>query len=260
MELSNTKIYVYTHTKDFPLKEFYEKDDRYEIITNNNIQSRFINNDLQPSFNEPHGICYVWENGLYKDYDNIGFCHYRSYLDITNPHISEKRYKVIVGEPLKFKQSLYEQWDQPHEFLDITLNLIYNYSKEIYWSAVCHINRNILYRRNHFIMRVEDFKEYADFAFTITNRFCRHYNWETYNDVVKYCEDHKKDYPLLNLEESAIYNEEWEYYKTVEYNCRTLGFLYERLTSIWLSYKYKPEEIFLAPIIIKKRSYTDYGK
>lgn len=258
MELNNTKIYVYTHTKDFPLKTFFEKDKRYEILLKGDIQSRFINNDLQASLNESHGICYVWENGLYKNYDNIGFCHYRSYMDTSN--LLKNEYKVVVGEPLKFKKTLYEQWDQPHEFLDIALNLIYNYSREIYYSAVCHINRNVLFRRNHFIMSIDDFKEYADFAFTITKKFCRQYNWQTYNDVIKYCKEHENIFPLLNLKNGSTNNEEWEYYKSIEYNCRTLAFLYERLTSIWLSYRYKPEEMFLAPIIIKERCYNNYGK
>ena len=259
MDLSNSKIYVYSHTKDFPLREYFDKNKQYEILLKDEIQSRFINNDLQPSFNEPHGICYVWENELYKDYDNVGFCHYRSYIDTDALNTEEKDYKLIVAEPLKFNVSLYEQWDQPREFLDITLNLIYNYSWDIYWSAVCHINRNVLYRRNHFIMPKEDFKEYADFAFTIIKNFCRKYNWNTYDDVVKYCETHKKDFSLLNMKWRTN-GEEWEYFKSVEYNCRTLAFIFERLTSIWISYRYKPEEILNAPLIIKERCYQDYGK
>ena len=201
----------------------------------------YFDNSLEKSLNEGQGICYIWENGLYKNYEGVGFIHYRTSMDLDA--LKDKDFNVAVLHPLVFPCSLYNQWDNPHEFLDVCLNLIYDYSREIYYSAISHINRNLLFQRNHFIMQSKDFEEYGNFVFSVIKKFCLRYNFTKYEDIVEYCNKNKHKYPLLN---SSEFNPRVH---TVFYQCRTLGYLLERLTSIWINYRYKKEEIIACPMI-----------
>ncbi len=245
---SNIKIFPYSHIKDFVSRKIYESDSRYHILYNTDIQINYLDNSFEKSLNEGHGICYLWENEVYKKYEGVGIVHYRTSMDLTC--LKDKDFEIAVLRPLFFQGSLYNQWDQPHEFLDVCLNLIYEYSREIYNSAISYINGNTLYARNHFIMKSTDFEGYCKFVFKILRNFCYRYNFYRYEDIVQYCEKNRNKYPLLNCNNFA------SKVHTVFYQCRTLGYLLERLTAIWINYRYDKKQITKCPMIVYQENFV----
>ena len=251
--IQSLKIFAYSHIHDFFLKDYFEKQDCYEIAYEDEIKSQFSEGNLNKSINEGHGISYVWENKLYRDYDYVGFCHYRRHLNLREVNEGDK-FKVIVAKPIHFYNSVYEQWDNPQIFLDTTLKLIKDYSPEIYATAMKHMRDDYMYYSNNFIMRKEDFEEYGKFVFTIIKNFCKEYNFKSYDDIVEYCKTHQEIYPLMN----HTLPSDKKYAEDVHYNCRTLGFILERLTSIWMVYRYRRDEIKeVSLVVVENRKQND---
>lgn len=222
----NLDIFICTH-RDFTGQP---TNPCYKIISgpNTNITSNleiFIDKDTEItpkefSYAEGSRIYWIWKNFPLKEY--IGICHYRSYFsffdDIPNMDEIFSKYKIVTTEPLNFSYSIKQQYYKHHipfDFGILSEIVGENFRKEF--------EKTKLFSRNMFIMKKEDFLEYCEFAFGSLKKFDEKLNLKTDEDVQK------------------LHN-------TNRYQSRIEGFLLERLTSAFITYKFKPEEIKTYPL------------
>lgn len=213
--MNNLNIFICAH-KDF---NYYPKNkDVYKIITdkgtlNNNYELDIIyeeNNKysiLQKSLCEVSRIYYIWKNYKIKDY--IGFCHYRRYFEQI-PELNEN----ITIVPKKFIFDVYSQYSACHIIDDYILmreimHDLYNISYD-----KIKVAESYLYPCNMFIMNKNDFNNYCNFLFSILDKFISIRNFNNMEDIYNYVKQFNSS--------------------DINYQTRLLGFLSERITSLYI--------------------------
>jgi len=190
--------------------------------------------DLSPfqfSLAEGSRMYWLYKNYCFKDY--VGFCQYRKYFGFFEevPCIEDifKSHDVVVCRN-NIGVSMYQQYAISHRIKDfddafiIFSKICPNISNKIRIS-IC---QNFMYDCNMFIMRSDDFKEYCNVVFTTIREFCRKRGWVMDSDIVSFVSNHKSEY----IKQAYPGN-------LIEYQSRVLGFILERLTSLYIGAVFK---------------------
>jgi hypothetical protein len=229
------------------------KNDAYKIVVGNHDIENNSNLELikckhdsildDRSYSELYMLDYVSKNVELPQY--VGFCHNRRYFsfldDIPNMDEIFSEYDAICAKPKIFEASVKEQYAFYHNIED--LYIIGGIIAEKYpeqakmWKNF--INGNIFIPYNMFIMKREDFKEYIDFIFSILDEYLKIVG----TDINKRIDDNKDKY-LKNFYPN----------NTVEYQYRIGGYIAERLTNLFMMYKFKKIKTY--PVIVTEDKYN----
>lgn len=201
---------------------------------------------MEFSLAEGSRIYWLWKNWKCKDY--IGICHYRKYFKFFNevPDLDEvfNEYDVITTE-MTLPFDMPTAYKITHRFEDF--KTVFRIVSEKYeWISNSLLNSgtcNKLHPCNMFVMRREDFNEYCGIVFDIINIFCERMNWKSDDDIKKFVAEHESEY------KKSIYPG-----NTLEYQSRVLGFILERLTSMYIDAKFKSP--LISEIIVTEDKYT----
>lgn len=168
--------------------------------------------------NENTGIYWAWKNA--KNCDYVGFCHYRRYFtsdDITmsERHILQqfeiehylKQYDMIVaGAHIDYGMTLEERFSKTinteayHEGMEIVRRVLAEVQPE-YCDAFEHVvSGHSFFPCNMFIMPWHIFDQYCQWLFSILPKACEQFQVEKYDN----------------------------------YSCRAIGFIAERMLTVWL--------------------------
>ena len=165
----------------------------------------------------------------YKLKDYVGFCHYRKYFEFLDkiPNLNEifKNYDVVLIDPIKFSNTVREQYGESHNIDDFNIieNVIKNYFHEYYDSFKIVSERRYLYPANMFIMKKNDFKEYIKFISDVLDKYLGEIGY----DIEKRIEENKNKYDKIFCKEN-----------TLKYQYRIGGYLAERLTNVFVEKKF----------------------
>lgn len=244
--LNNDNITIFINTiKDedyYPINQHYKLlclgnnklENNYQIqkLTDNSGNSISRMNRLLCEFT---GIYWVWKNYNLTEY--VGFCQYRKLFEFGNkiPNMNEifENNDIILPKPKKVDNVL-KHYSRFHNAKDIISlrNIFKNEKFKKYENAFAQtFLGGDLYCCNIFIMKKDDFKEYCEFVWDIATEFMRINNIKTYYDAIKRVENDKAGY-LKNIKSMPQNGE-------VEYQARFMAYLIERLTNVFIKYKFK---------------------
>ena len=220
--MKNIRLWL-TYHDDKQIEEYHLKEDEYiKLFKGNDVTVLGENiNYLNRFYSEIVTFYYVWKNNLKTDF--VGFCHYRRML----PTICE----VDKGECLVYhinkNVSVFNQYKLSHNYQDMCD--IIDYLNEKYGVANKYseyiLKGNVLVPCCCFIMQWEDYVNLCEWLFPIL------FAWDKKNglnmDPEKYIEKARRDFR----------------YEDVNYQCRTVAFLAERLISCYIVTEMKPFSI-----------------
>lgn len=200
---------------------------------------------LNKHYGEHSCIYWVWKNYLneFQDDDWIGFCHYRKFW-LNDLHLLKQKYSfdnlynnflkddnsifkkndVILVQPIIYSnKNLFQDFQDVHktDILKSSLSYLNNSLKSDFES---HLNSNILYPLNMFIVKKNIFIKYCENVFPWLEK------------CMNYCDKNN----LL-----------------IDYNIRLPSFLSERFVSFWFS-AYKKKN-FLSYARLGKFFLSDYS-
>lgn len=163
----------------------------------------------------------------YSDNDWISLNHYRREI---SPDYYEK---ITLPELFSFVDAnLLEQYDICHNIED--LNVCIEVMTELYpyleFNKV--LKNNLMVPYNIGIMTVQIFKEYFTFLYTVLSKVLEKLNVKTYEDMYNRVKNNPK----------------YENKNTIEYQCRVISFLAERISTCFWQYATNKLEIYYAPI------------
>lgn len=209
-----------TYHDDQLLTEYNLKEtDTISLFKGNDTSVKGENiNHLNKFYSELTTMYFVWKNR--KESQLVGFCHYRrSFNDYFE--IDEGQCQVLT---ITYGCNVFQQYKISHNFLDLYdavefLNKQYGndnkYSKYL-------LNGKVLIPCCCFIMHYSDFEKLCEWLFPIL------FAWDKKNglnmDPEKYMEKAYRDFK----------------YDNVNYQCRAVAFLAERLISCYLITEMKP--------------------
>jgi hypothetical protein len=154
-------------------------------------------------------------------------------------------YDAICSKPLMLNINIKEHYNNFHNIEDLYIIGGIIADKYPSYCGAWHnfINGNILIPYNMFIMKREDFKEYVDFIFSILDEYLKivgtDINKRIYDNFEKYIKDF---YPN----------------DSVEYQYRIGGYIAERLTNLFMMYKFKKIKTY--PVIVTEDKYNENKK
>lgn len=235
--IDNLKIFICTHKEFEPIVH----NEAYKIINAKEIDSKL---PLKDNFySELYPFKYVADNFELPKY--VGVCHYRRYFSFLDdvPNMDEifSEYDAVCSKPMVFEQSVKEQWATLHNIEDLYIVGGIIADRFPHLSKLWHnfINGNIFIPYNMFIMKREDFKEYIDFIFYVLDKYLKivgtDINKRIYDNYEKYIKDF---YPN----------------NTVEYQYRIGGYIAERLTNLFMMYKFNKIKTY--PVIVTEDKYN----
>lgn len=233
----DTDIFLCTH-KDL---KTYPKSDLYTIVpTEQALEGQYEIPVLQPCklnkfgrlINEVTCMYNVWKNCQLKKY--VGFTHYRRFLwFIQYPNLEQifNEYDVILPTPPKTKSvsrsSVYKDYCAWHYKGDI--DLMIKILKDLHSDIdLSHFFKDRQYYQfNIFITKKDIFEKLCEFIFPVIEEFIKRREWNSMNDVRDFVQKHQDGYHIQDA-------------KRIEYQIRIIGFLSERLTSLfWVLGNYK---------------------
>lgn len=249
-ELNNISIFIGTQKTFTPAV----KNDAYKIIVgnheienNSNLELIKCENNFKLDdrfYSELYMLYYVAKNIDLSEY--VGFCHYRRYFsfldDIPDMNNIFSEYDAICSKPLMLNINIKEHYDNFHNIEDLYIIGGIIADKYPSYCNAWHnfINGNILIPYNMFIMKREDFKEYIDFIFSILDEYLKivgtDINKRIYDNYEKYIKDF---YPN----------------NSVEYQYRIGGYAAERLSNLFMMYKFKKIKTY--PVIVTEDKYNE---
>lgn len=166
-----------------------QRDDREEGKTCDNISEKNKN------YCELTAIYWAWKNisKLYPNLEYIGLNHYRRYFDLTKSPLCQLYYqkinflhkytldkvklvkilknnKIIIPSPIHLPYRVIDNWMLNHYEKDLRVieDLIRTKYADYYESFVdVFYNKNIFSPYNMFLMPIADFKNYAEWIFSI---------------------------------------------------------------------------------------------
>ena len=222
----NLDIFICTHKDFMPLV----RSDEYKVINASKINNDTAENGLRGSFYSEI-LSYFYIDEKYKIKDYIGFCHYRKYFrwfdDVPDVEaIFSDGYDAIVASPLRYNESVKEQYENCHNIEDLYLmgGILGDKFPEYIKSYRAFINGNIMFPYNMFIMKREDFKEYISFIRTVLDEYVKIVG----TDIERRIANNKDKY-LKNFRPNNSF----------DYQYRIGGYLAERLTNVFIMKKFK---------------------
>lgn len=217
--VSNMVIWV-TYHDDKQIEEYNLKEDgNFRLFKGNDITVEGDNiNNLNKFYSELVTFYYVWKNNIESKY--VGFCHYRRmFQNILEPDANQ----CLVMEIL-YNNNVLSHYKWAHNYQDLfdmidILNEKYGnnnkYSKYL-------LESNIFIPFCCFLMNYTDFKKLCDWLFPIL------FAWDNKNclnmEAEKYMDKAKQDFR----------------YDNIDYQCRAIAFLAERLISCYIVTEMKP--------------------
>ena len=197
--------------------------------------------NLNPMYAELSGMYWVWKN---TDTKYKGQCQFRRRLEFPADYDFDsdfEQYRVITMQPLMLGTTLYNQYASCHSKKDMDLleEIIDEDYPEYSGTFQSVIKRgSILYYSNGFIMPNGMYDMYCEWLFSVLGKFRERMGWNTNEDVEK---DIAED--IANGERSGM--------RGVRYQMQVLGFLSERLLTLWLMTN-------IPPFLIKTVPYKKY--
>lgn len=181
---------------------------------------------------EMTGWFWVYKNADLTDY--VGMCQYRRRLRFKDADEVENIFKssdAIAAEPLKMGMSPRHQYESVHNPADMELaeRIVKEKYPELKWDRVMERGRTLFYS-NGVVLKRQDFLDYCDFYFGFAEEFLKRKGWDS-------VEKAKAD-----IEEEMIRGERRKS-RGVDYQCEVLGFLSERMLTLWLLSKYPLKRI-----------------
>ena len=222
----------------------------HEIENNSNLELIKCKNDLELDdrfYSELYMLYYVSKNIELPKY--VGFCHNRRYFSFLDniPDMDKifSEYDAVCAKPKVMKTSVKQQYSTCHNIEDLYLVGGIICDKFPHLSKLWHnfINGNIFIPYNMFIMKREDFKEYIDFVFSILDEYIKIVGI----DINKRIENNKDKY-LKNFYPND----------TIEYQYRIGGYTAERLSNLFMMYKFKKIKTY--PVIVTEDKYKENKK
>lgn len=196
--------------KDYSLKN----DETYKLFkANDNTVKGHNINDLNKFYSEICTIYWVYKNQIKSKY--IGFSHYRRMITLWSDLESGE---CITFPPNYMPRSIYQHYKESHNVND--MNVIIDILNEKYGTYNQYskylLESNIFIGNCCFIMCYEDFEELCAFLFPILEMYDRKNNLNmNYENYMK-----KAEYDFR--------------YENVNYQCRAVAFLSERLISSFI--------------------------
>ena len=218
------------------------------LIGNHKIESRTkrevirckLNTELDDSF---YGEIYMykWLRDNYKLKKYVGFCHYNRYfafLDkIPNMEKEFSKSDILIPKPIPLNVTNKEVYEKLYNIKDLNIieDIITNKYPQMSDGLNGFLKARIMIPYNMFVMRKEDFIEYVDFVWDVLEEYLKVVG----NDIDKRIEDNKNEYIK-------------DFYPSdkIEYQKRIGKHLTERLTNIFIMYKFK--KFGVSNIIIEK--------
>jgi hypothetical protein len=193
------------------------------------------NNELyakRRGYSEGSKIYYIWKNYYQNKITSkyIGFVHYSRVFNFANniPNLDKifRKHDVILNEKIILGSTVKAHFASCHfgKFLDEIEEIIKENFTDYYPQAKKTLYGNILRACNIFIMKKEDFIKYGKFVFGVLLEFDRRHNLNNDKDIKN----------LIESENKKIGNKIDE-----DYQSRQEGFLMERISSIYYSFKFK---------------------
>ena len=196
--------------EQYELNTLYEKDGKYTY--------------MQEYINEFTRMYWISKNVKLKDY--VGFCHYRRYFKFFNniPDMNEtfKTYDLIT--PKQLKVNVRDNYNIYHNLYDYTMiqQIIMANYYDITANDLAEFDKS-LYACNMFVMRTDDFQRYVEFVSNIIDEFIRVMKFNSGKDIENYI-----------IRNNNLYRHE-----DMTYQRRMIGFLSERISSIYFKKYHK---------------------
>lgn len=194
---------------------------------------------------EVSGIFWIWKHRPECRY--VGFSQYRRRFDIQSEEQIEdifKEHKVVAVEPLRFNIPVKWQYASCHSIKDI--ERVESIVKRLYpdyaesWNK--YINEGCeLHYANGVIMPSKDFDTYCEWLFSILFAFRDEMGWQRPEDARTLVEKEINDGFRGNRDGNGSTDD------AVRYQTQILGFLTERLFTLYLKRNYSSEEIMTLP-------------
>lgn len=215
-------MYICTHT-DFAEHDIHGTILSKVALTNQYKQPVVVVDSMPLQRSMCEGVQISWMQIHAKD-DYIGLSQYRRYFTDIPPH------KTVLPKPIK--KNLELQYAKCHNLDDLRAceSIIDRLFPEY---ATDYALIDVIYPHNMFVMSSEDFKEYARFVLGVLRMFCLENNLTTDDDVIEHVKRNIKHY----------------YNRDVAYQSRLLGFLLERLSTIFYTTYYKGKDVEYKDIV-----------
>lgn len=217
---------------------------------------------------------FIENTGTYWIWKNVHDCKYKGQMQYRRPlsGVCEtmdfdetfKNYDVITCEPFhhpSHKEPTPEEpmviiadtVEQGYAFsncgddlfiLEMALKMRYPEYSEDYDKYIK--NGPNLYYSNGFIMKAEDFDRYCEFLFNCLNDYLNFANIHSQDDLIKHVKYNLEVGKYIRYaEDRSVINNE----AVVRWQCSILGFLSERIWTLWLQHNFKEERILKLPYI-----------
>lgn len=188
--------------------------------------------DMNQLYNELSGAYYIWKH----DTDNIkGMVQYSTYPDMTEDEITEvlNTKEFIVNS--SWVGNVCGQFKYVHDNNGELWNIMVDLSKKSgipddvikIWE-----NFNTLFHRNIIIAKRDDFDEYMSWLFPILTGIREHFGWHSMDDVREFVS--KRNYIAAHP-----YTE-----NQTDYRVRFIGFISERLQTLYLLNKFGADDVY----------------
>ena len=217
----NKLIIWQTYHEDQQIKDYNLKENEIiKLVKGNCIPEKEEHiNHLNRFYSEMTTLYWIYKNNIKSQY--VGFCHYRRVFYIMS-EFEPGECQVLKIDTLPC--TIFQQYKSAHNYndlYDIIEILNYKYGKENSYSEYL-LKSRVFIPNCCFIMHYEDFTQLCDFLFPILFEYDNknHLNMIPEN----YWNKTKQDFRFDNI----------------NYQCRTVSFLAERLISCYILLKMKP--------------------
>lgn len=178
---------------------------------------------------ESTGTYYISKAGLGGDY--VGQCQYRRRLHFPADTDFDALFSgcdVICAKPMSIGQTVYEQYAHCHSSEDMeTLKAVIDEEfpemKEAFDKYI--LKGRKLYYSNSFVLRTQDFKDYADTLFRLLEAFKKRRGYTTPQEVERRVSD-------------EISQGKRRKARGVRYQEQIGGFMSERIWTMWVQWKF----------------------
>lgn len=204
--------------------------------------------DLNPIFAETTGTYWIRHNAP-ADLKYIGQQQYRRRLQFDENTDFDKIFAdcdAICAEPLFLGMSVYEQFCRCHnrQVMDSVEQVIKKHYPDMTDDYDLYIKQcPILFYSNSFILRKADFDTYADFCHNVIINTFRKLGLNSVEDIQKFIQGEIDAGRTPN-------NDGLKGYKApIVYQQQIGGFLSERLWTLWVQHRFKPDRIKTMPYV-----------
>ena len=238
------KIYTIAH-KEVP---YNIPDDKhiYEAIQVGD-NKKFLDktdNDNTPNWHVWNPVMAENTAGLYiakyyaQDFKYVGQQQYRRHLGFrpeSEEEVEEifKKYDIVASYPLRMTNSVEEQYKRCHSRIDLDIigDILPTEQKDM-WERTR--KGNILFYSNGFLMRSEDYVEYYKWLEAVFTAYLRERGINTPEEALKVFGSDIKRHDRKNT-------------RGFRYQSQVLGFISERLYTMWVMNKYETDRVAIFP-------------